>query len=152
MPWKFSACSSKENELPSLQTYLLDTNVLLIALVSPERLPQEVQSWLVNPDHDIYFSSASIWEIAIKCSLRREGFSFLPEEIHRLAIEAGFVELTLQSSHCYPVVNMPWHHRDPFDRILVAQSQSLSARLLTTDSMLSRYSDFVIVTPLEVVQ
>lgn len=124
--------------------YLLDTNILLTALIAPERMPREVVEWVENPNNTIYFSAASIWEIAIKCSLNRDGFDFRPEDIHRLALETGFSELMLQSEHCFTVARMPWHHRDPFDRILIAQAQSLPAYLLTTDNLPDQYTDLVV--------
>lgn len=124
--------------------YLLDTNVLLAALLAPERLPPEVVAGLTEPSNAVYFSAASIWEIAIKRSLNRADFDFSPEDIHRLALETGFTELPVKGEDCYPIASLPWHHRDPFDRLLVAQAQSLPAYLLTTDGMLSRYSELVV--------
>ena len=124
----------------SQRTYLLDTNILLAAIIAPKRLPIEVLDNLTNPQNRIYFSAASIWEIAIKYSLNRKSFDFLPEDIHRLALETGFMELPIQAEHCYAIANMPWHHRDPFDRLLIAQAQSLPAHLLTTDAVMVRYS------------
>ena len=123
--------------------YLLDTNVLLTALIKPEALATEIRELLQDPQVSIYFSAASIWEIAIKCSLGREDFNFLPEDIHKLALETGFAELVIESGHCYGLVNLPWHHRDPFDRLLIAQAQALPAYLLTTDAALARYSELV---------
>ncbi len=125
------------------QKWLLDTNVLLMALIKPEALPPETQSLLQDPKTMIYFSAASLWEIAIKRSLGRDDFNFLPEDIHQLALQTGFAELPVMASHSYPIVQMPWHHRDPFDRLLVAQAQSLPAYLLTTDSVLEQYSELV---------
>lgn len=124
--------------------YLLDTNVLLAALLAPERLPPEVVAGLTEPANAVYFSAASIWEIAIKRSLNRADFDFSPEDIHRLALETGFTELPVKGEDCYSIASLPWHHRDPFDRLLVAQAQSLPAYLLTTDGMLSRYSELVV--------
>ncbi len=124
--------------------YLLDTNVLLAALLAPERLPQEVVAGLSDSSNTVYFSSASIWEIAIKRSLNRADFDFSPEDIHRLAQDTGFTELMVKSEDCYPLVDLPWHHRDPFDRLLIAQAQSLPAYLLTTDGVLSQYSELVV--------
>lgn len=123
---------------------LLDTNLLLAALLAPERLPQEAADWLSDAAHTVYFSSASIWEIAIKRSLNRDDFDFSPQDIHRLALKTGFTELPVKGEDCYPVAALPWHHRDPFDRLLVAQAQTLPAYLLTTDGELSRYSDLVV--------
>jgi PIN domain nuclease of toxin-antitoxin system len=124
--------------------YLLDTNVLLATLLAPERLPQEVVAGVSDSSNTVYFSSASIWEMAIKRSLNRADFDFSPEDIHRLAQDTGFTELTVKGEDCYPLVNLPWHHRDPFDRLLIAQAQSLPAYLLTTDGVLSQYSELVV--------
>jgi len=124
--------------------YLLDTNVLLAALLAPERLPPEVAAGLTDASNMVYFSVASIWEVAIKRSLNRANFDFSPEDIHRLALATGFTELLVRGEDCYPLVNLPWHHRDPFDRLLVAQAQSLPAYLLTTDSVLRQYSELAV--------
>ncbi len=125
------------------RTYLLDTNILLVATIAPERLPQNLQYKLSNPANAVYFSIASIWEIGIKRSLNREGFDFFPEDIHQLARDSGFTELPILSDHCRTIARLPWHHRDPFDRMLVAQAQALPAYLLTTDNLLGRYSELV---------
>lgn len=129
--------------------YLLDANVLLAALLAPEQLPQEVAAGLSDPSNTVYFSAASIWEVAIKRSLNRADFDFSPQDIHRLALETGFDELMVKGEDCYPVVDFPWHHRDPFDRLLVAQAQSLPAHLLTTDRVLKQYSELVVLLTLK---
>jgi len=126
------------------RVYLLDTNVLLAALLAPERLPPEVVAGLTDASNTVYFSAASIWEVAIKRSLNRADFDFSPEDIHRLALDTGFTELPVNGADCYPVASLPWHHRDPFDRLLVAQAQSLPAYLLTTDGVLNQYSELVV--------
>lgn len=123
--------------------YLLDTNILLAATIAPERLPADVADMLRDSQNEVYFSAASIWEVGVKCSLNRADFDFLPEDIHRLALETGFTELPVCAAHCYPVARLLWHHRDPFDRLLVAQAQTLPARLLTSDAALPCYSDLV---------
>ncbi len=128
----------------SKRTYLLDTNILLTAVIAPEMLPIEIQNILIDSRNRIFFSSASIWEIAIKRSLNKGNFDFLPEDIYQLALQTGFSELPIQSTDCYGVVEMPWHHRDPFDRLLIAQTKSIPAYFLTTDHVLSQYSDLVI--------
>lgn len=124
--------------------YLLDTNILLAALLAPERLPKQVAADLADQHNTVYFSSASIWEVAIKRSLSRANFDFNPDDIHRLALDTGFAELPVSGEHCYPLVDLPWYHRDPFDRLLIAQAQSLPAYLLTTDGVLGSYSDLVV--------
>jgi len=129
--------------VPTDRVALLDTNVLLAAVIRPERLPEAVQSLLQDRANRVYFSAVSIWEVAIKRSLNRNDFDFQSEDIEQLARETGFSELPLHSSHCHAVGRMPWHHRDPFDRLLVAQAQFLPARLLTTDRQLAQYSELV---------
>lgn len=124
--------------------YLLDTNVLLAALLAPERLPPEVVEGLSDSSNTVYFSTASIWEIAIKRSLDRADFDFSPQDIHRLALDTGFTELMIKGEDCYPVASLHWHHRDPFDRLLIAQAQSMPAYLLTTDGVLKQYSELVV--------
>ncbi|WP_341644823.1 type II toxin-antitoxin system VapC family toxin [Thauera sp. SDU_THAU2] len=125
------------------RTLLLDTNVLLAALIAPERLPEKVRSELEDSGNTILFSAASIWEIAIKRSLLREDFDFEPEDIETLAVQTGFVELPVMAAHSRRVRHLPWHHRDPFDRLLVAQAECLPAYLLSTDAMLEKYSALV---------
>ncbi|MDD3519537.1 MAG: type II toxin-antitoxin system VapC family toxin [Chromatiales bacterium] len=98
---------------------LLDTNILLASTLAPERLPEPVIERLRDPSTTVFFSAASIWEIAIKRSLAREDFDFFPEDIHRLAAATGFTELSVQAEHCHAVARLPWLHRDPFDRLLV---------------------------------
>jgi len=67
----------------------------------------------------------------------------LPEDIHQLALQTGFTELPIASSHSYAIAHMAWHHRDPFDRLLIAQAQSIPAYLLTMDAALEQYSELV---------
>jgi PIN domain nuclease of toxin-antitoxin system len=131
------------------RTLLLDTNILLCALIAPERLNADVQTQLSDAENTVYFSAVSIWEIAIKNSLNKSNFDFLPQDIHRLAIETGFSELAVQAPHTFAVANMAWHHRDPFDRLLIAQALSLPAYLLTSDSVLTQYSELVQLTALK---
>jgi PIN domain nuclease of toxin-antitoxin system len=127
----------------SQRTVLLDTNILLCALIAPQRLETEIQTQLSDAENTVYFSAASIWEIAIKSSLNKANFNFSPQDIYRLAIETGFSELAVQAPHTFAVASMAWHHRDPFDRLLIAQALSLPAYLLTSDNVLEQYSELV---------
>ncbi len=126
-----------------MEKVLLDTNILLAATINPDVLPLEVQKQLSDPTCTVFFSTASIWEIAIKRSLGRESFDFEPEDIYRLALETGFTELPVVSRHCFALTHLAWHHRDPFDRLLVSQAQSIPAYLFTTDGVLEQYSELV---------
>ena len=91
------------------------------------------------------FSAASIWEIAIKSQLKRIDFGSSPEAIARAALESGFDELPVRAAHAALTGQLPAHHRDPFDRLLVAQAIVEPARLLTVDSALKPYSELVVV-------
>jgi len=125
------------------RTLLLDTNILLCALISPEKLSADCQAQLTNNQSEIYFSGVSIWEIAFKASLKKADFNFSPQDIHALALQTGFTELPMQASHTYAVTNLPWHHRDPFDRLLIAQALALPAYFITSDAQLQTYSELV---------
>jgi len=98
---------------------------------------------LVDPAHEVLFSAASIWEVAIKAQLGRLTPGVSPEELVEAAVESGFRELPIRAAHAAAVFRLPFHHRDPFDRILVAQAVVEPARLLTLDAVLGRYSDLV---------
>jgi PIN domain nuclease of toxin-antitoxin system len=122
---------------------LLDTHVLLWALGVPERLPRQTADQIESPETEVYFSAASIWEIAIKTSSGKVSFRYSPEEIAHASRETGFRELPINSAHAAKVATLPPHHRDPFDRLLIAQALLLPAHLLTTESALLPYSELV---------
>ncbi|MCB1986328.1 MAG: type II toxin-antitoxin system VapC family toxin [Nitrosomonas sp.] len=122
---------------------LLDTHILLWALDSPERLPYLLREQLESPVTEVYFSAASIWEIAIKSALGKVNFHFSPNQIADGARITGFVEIPISSEHAANVANLPLHHTDPFDRLLVAQAMAMPARLVTADAALTVYSELV---------
>jgi len=122
---------------------LLDTHILLWALDTPGRLPAEVVNHIEIPENEVYFSAVSIWEIAIKTALRKIDFGYSPQQIAQAAREAGFTELLITSEQAAKVAALPFHHHDPFDRLLIAQALLMPARLLTTDSALEQYSELV---------
>ncbi|MBK6675714.1 MAG: type II toxin-antitoxin system VapC family toxin [Rhodocyclaceae bacterium] len=122
---------------------LIDTQILLWSVYQPEKIPSGLASRLIEPASEILFSSVSLAEIAIKFSLGRADFPFLPDEVGSVAIETGFTELPLTWRQSARLAGLPWHHRDPFDRLLVAQALEEGLKLITTDGHLSRYSDLV---------
>ena len=122
---------------------LLDTHVLLWALAQPHRLDDETRATIESGATEVLFSVASIWEIAIKAGLGRADFGVKPAEIARAAVDTGFVELAIRSDAAALVAELPLYHRDPFDRVLVAQAIVQPARLYTADDRLSRYSELV---------
>lgn len=123
--------------------WLSDTHVLLWALEEPDRLPEQRQNTLADTADTVYFSAVNIWEIAIKISLGCRNFGFSPERVQQLAEQAGFIELPVAALHAAKVAHLPLHHRDPFDRLLVAQAITEQVRLLTADEALPVYSQLV---------
>lgn len=123
---------------------LLDTHLLLWSLAEPMRLDASMRSALEEPDNEVLFSAASLWEIAIKAGLGRPDFAFNPKQIFQALLETGFVELPVRSEAAILVADLPPHHRDPFDRLLVAQAINESVRLYTADPLLPPYSSLVI--------
>ena len=122
---------------------LLDTHVLLWALAEPGRLDAETRATIESGETEMLFSAASIWEITFKSSLGRAGFAFDPGEIARAALDTGFIELAVRSNAAALVARLPLLHRDPFDRVLIAQAIVEPANLYTADPQLVPYSDLV---------
>lgn len=121
--------------------YLLDTQVLLWALSDDARLGAPARKLLTARGAQACFSLGSIWEIAIKSSLGK--LSFSPDLIADTAEADGYLLLPILREHLGIVARLPWHHRDPFDRLLVAQSLAEPMLLLTADAMLARYGSMV---------
>lgn len=119
---------------------LLDTHVLIWALDAPSRLSADVQEQITDPANHVLFSSASIWEIAIKAAQGRDNFKARPALAAQGALKAGFEELPVLSSHASAVLELPMHHKDPFDRILLAQAIVCPAWLFTADRQLKAYA------------
>ncbi len=122
---------------------LLDTHILIWALIEPERLKSDVRTVLEDPANDVLFSTASVWEMAIKAGLGRADFRIPPARIVAAAVESGFVELPVRSAAALRVAALPHHHRDPFDRLLVAQALTEPAMFYTADARLTVYSELV---------
>jgi PIN domain nuclease of toxin-antitoxin system len=124
---------------------LLDTNVLLRVLLEPTKLGTSVLDQLSDPENDVLFSAANIWEVAVKAALGRPDFSIEPKRVLDAAKRTGFKELPINSDNALRVAALPPIHRDPFDRILVAQALSEPAHLLTTDRQLAAYPASIVV-------
>lgn len=122
---------------------LLDTNILLWAVGSSRRMSAASRAVLEDPGNDVLFSAASIWEIAIKASSGRVDFPWQPKTVADAAMRIGFLELPITANVAAMVGTLPRYHRDPFDRLLVAQAIAEPARLYTSDAQLARYSDLV---------
>lgn len=118
---------------------LLDTHILLWAAGEPERLPAEARRLIADTANEPLFSAASLWEIAIKSSLGRSDFAVDARLLRRGLLDNGYGELPVASEHAVAIDALPPIHRDPFDRLLVAQSMVEGIVLLTADDVVGRY-------------
>lgn len=118
---------------------LLDTHVLLWAAGAPEQLPTEARKLLEDPRNELFFSAASLWEVAIKRSLGRPDFQVDARVLRRGLLDNGYGELAITSEHTVFIDNLPPIHKDPFDRILVAQASVEGIVLLTVDALVAQY-------------
>jgi len=116
---------------------LLDTNVVIRAVYEPERLPESIAATLREPENEVFFSAVVIWELAIKSSLGK--LPYHPEPARRGLVARGFVEVPITARHGEETHGLPWLHRDPFDRIMIAQARVEGLILVTTDRHLARY-------------
>lgn len=119
--------------------YLLDTHILLWALVDPDKVPRVMRRLIEDTGNRVWFSAASIWEIAIKHSLGRGDFPVDPAMIWKAARQTGLEELAVTAEHSVGVAALPWLHRDPFDRLLVAQARAAKMKLLSQDPEVNAY-------------
>ncbi len=122
---------------------LLDTRILLLAIGASRRLPADVHAVLQDARNQVHFSAASIWEIAIKQASGRKDFDFRSEQIAAAALASQFVELPVRRQAAAAVAQLPMHHRDPFDRILLAPAMTEPLVLYTADQRVGLYSALV---------
>jgi PIN domain nuclease of toxin-antitoxin system len=118
---------------------LLDTHLLLSAAGHPERLSEEARSMITEPRNALWFSAVSLWEITIKKGLGRQDFRIDPHLLRRGLLDNGYTELAITSQHAMATAHLPHLHKDPFDRMLVAQAESEGVLLLTADEVVARY-------------
>ena len=118
---------------------LLDTHLVLWAAGAPERLSSTARRMIECPEHELWFSAASLWEVAIKAGLGRPDFRVDAHLLRRALLDHGWVELPVKGEHVLATLHLPPIHKDPFDRILVAQAESEGVLLLTADPVVARY-------------
>lgn len=123
--------------------YLLDTHLLLWAGVGSDRLPPTTRALLEDSAADVRFSVVSLWETVIKLQLGRADFQIDPEALRAHARLAGLIEVEVSGEHVLGVSRLPPVHRDPFDRLLVAQARQEGVTLLTADQQVLAYGDGV---------
>lgn len=119
--------------------FLLDTHLILWSVSEPERLSPAAVLLIDDQQHDLAFSVVSLWEIAIKNSLRRPNFLVNIRRLRRNLLDGGFREMPVLSEHAIVLDTLPLRHKDPFDRMLVAQATAEGMTLLTADVILAGY-------------
>ena len=118
---------------------LLDTHLLLWAAGEPQRLPPGARRLLKDEQNELLFSAASLWEITIKRGLSRSDFQVDPRLLRRGLLDNGYLELGIFSDHVVAIEGLPHLHKDPFDRLLVAQATIEGLTLLTLDPVVAKY-------------
>jgi PIN domain nuclease of toxin-antitoxin system len=119
--------------------YLVDSQLLIWGAYGLPKLSAKAKRVLNDEDNELYFSAASIWEIAIKRSLNRLDFDVDPRVLRRGLVDSGYIEIPVISTHGEAVLSLPQIHNDPFDRLLLAQAQSEGMVLLTADKLVAKY-------------
>ena len=118
---------------------LLDTHLLLWAAGQPERLSREARQLIEDQSNELLLSTASLWEVVIKRGLGRDDFKVDPRLLRRGLLDNGYSELPITSEHVVAIDTLPPIHKDPFDRVLVAQALVEGITLLTTDAVVASY-------------
>ena len=119
---------------------LLDTHTLLWILMDDKKLSKKARRLYLSENNDIYLSVASIWEIAIKVSIGKLNLSEPLKEFITNHIEGNNIKLlAIETEDTYPIESLPFHHRDPFDRLIIAQSMTRSYPILSVDNNFDAY-------------
>ena len=123
-----------------MRGYLLDTGVFLLSMQTPEKINREARSIVETGENDLFLSAASSWEISIKCAIGKLTLAEPSSKyIPRLLSEKGIQSLPITQIHALTAGELPRHHGDPFDRMLIAQSMTEDLVLMTTDRQFEKY-------------
>jgi PIN domain nuclease of toxin-antitoxin system len=117
--------------------------LVLWTAIAPDRLSKRAAALVSSRDVEASFSLATLWEVAIKTSLEKPGFKVDSTALRNGLLDQGFKQVDIRPEHLAVVARLPWHHRDPFDRLLVAQAFVEGLTLLTSDRLLARYGKMV---------
>lgn len=120
-------------------TYLVDTHLLIWTLGGPERRSAAAESIMEDLGNVLHFSAIAIWEVAIKSGRRARGFDLDPERMRTALQLHGYRELPITGAHAAATARLPRIHKDPFDRLLIAQATVEGMTLLTSDAQIARY-------------
>ncbi|MEN6467595.1 MAG: type II toxin-antitoxin system VapC family toxin [Smithella sp.] len=123
---------------------LLDTHIILWVAGAPEKLSESTHALLQASDNSLFFSAASIWEIVIKLGLGRKDFKVDPSRLRKMLMQNGYAELPITAEHALKIESLPALHKDPFDRLLLAQARAEGMMLLTVDPLIAQYQDSVL--------
>jgi PIN domain nuclease of toxin-antitoxin system len=118
---------------------LLDSHLLVWVSSTSERLSSAARSLIRNSGNDLFFSAASVWELAIKQGSKKYDVNVDAALLRRGLLDNGYAELPVSSEHAVAIRTLPHLHKDPFDRILVAQATVEGITLLTADPIVARY-------------
>ena len=118
---------------------LLDTHLLLWTALEPLNLSATARALIAAPENELFFSAASMWEVIIKRGLGRDDFKVDARVLRRGLLDSGYSELPITNDHAIALEALPLLHKDPFDRILVAQALAEGITLLTVDHRVSQY-------------
>jgi PIN domain nuclease of toxin-antitoxin system len=121
---------------------LLDTHILLWAAL--DELGDDAEKYILDESNELFFSAASIWEVAIKASLGRDDFNVNPTALYQGLIISRYTEIPISSKHTFLVNTLKDIHKDPFDRILIAQAAQEGLSLITSDKVVADYSEAII--------
>jgi PIN domain nuclease of toxin-antitoxin system len=119
--------------------YLLDTHLLIWAVTGDKKLPANIAALVRDTENTLLFSVLSLWEIALKRGLNRKDFLYDARLVRQSLLENGYAELSILSQHVVAVDALPPIHKDPFDRLLVAQAIVEGVELLTADATVAQY-------------
>lgn len=120
---------------------VLDTHLLLWASAAAERLPRVVHGMVADARNTVAFSAVSLWEVVLKAAKLREELGIGPDRFRRAWLDAGYREIAVTGDHVIAVARLPPLHKDPFDRLLIAQAAVEGATLLTADATMARYGE-----------
>jgi PIN domain nuclease of toxin-antitoxin system len=118
---------------------LLDTHLLLWAAGEPARLPRAARRLIEDSGNQLYFSAASLWEVSIKSRIGRDDFQADARILRRSLLENNYGEIQISGEHAVAILDLPAIHKDPFDRILIAQARCEVLTLLTADPQVAQY-------------
>jgi PIN domain nuclease of toxin-antitoxin system len=119
--------------------YLIDAHILLWYIVGDERINSEIQTKIENKSNSIFLSNASLWEIAVKVSIGKLKLNGSLNDLKHYLDEKGFKVLDYDFADLEILLKLPFHHQDPFDRLIIAQAKTKSLEIITNDNQVLKY-------------